>query len=304
MTDENAQLPSQSGAPSTPDVGVVVLTMGNRPEELNRGIESLLAQQDVKLDILCVGNGWEPVGVPDQVRTLYLPENLGACGGRNAGAANTSGRVVFFFDDDAWLTDPQLVSKAVREFDSRPDLGLLQPRVHDPLGTEDPVRWIPRLRKGDRFRSSNAFSVWEGALFARREMFEQVGGFADELFYYHEGIELAWQCWNARFQAWYQADLEVHHPSEAPTRHAMYHRMNARNRVLIARRNLPAPLRFAYTSTWGAINRLNMRGSDDESKQAWRDGWREGWAQELDPSTRLSWRTIAKMTGDGRPPVI
>ena len=42
-------------------VGVVVLTMGSRPDELRRGLESLLAQEDVELDIVCVGNGWQPV---------------------------------------------------------------------------------------------------------------------------------------------------------------------------------------------------------------------------------------------------
>ena len=56
-------------------ITAVVLTMGTRPEELNRGIKSLLAQQDVELDIVCVGNGWDPEGLPDSVTPVYLPEN-------------------------------------------------------------------------------------------------------------------------------------------------------------------------------------------------------------------------------------
>ena len=48
--------------PGRPKFGVTVLTMGNRPDDLNRGLASLLNQRDVDLDIVVVGNGWQPVG--------------------------------------------------------------------------------------------------------------------------------------------------------------------------------------------------------------------------------------------------
>jgi len=48
------------------DVGVVVLTMGNRPDELRRGLESLLAQEGVSLDIVCVATGGS--------RSIFRPE--------------------------------------------------------------------------------------------------------------------------------------------------------------------------------------------------------------------------------------
>ena len=49
-------------------VGVVILTQGTRPADLARGIRSMQAQQGVALDIVVVGNGWEPEGLPDGVR--------------------------------------------------------------------------------------------------------------------------------------------------------------------------------------------------------------------------------------------
>jgi hypothetical protein len=85
--------------------GVVVLSQGKRLDDLNRGFESLLAQKGVDLDIVCVGNGWEPEGIPDQVKKLGLPENLGIPAGRNAGVPHVSGEFLFFLDDDAWLPD-------------------------------------------------------------------------------------------------------------------------------------------------------------------------------------------------------
>ena len=45
-------------------IGVVILTMGTRPHELSRAIDSVLAQRDVDLDVVVVGNGWQPEGVP------------------------------------------------------------------------------------------------------------------------------------------------------------------------------------------------------------------------------------------------
>ena len=71
--------------PGRPKFGVTVLTMGNRPDDLNRGLASLLNQRDVDLDIVVVGNGWQPVGLPEGVKAHGLPENLGIPAGRNAG---------------------------------------------------------------------------------------------------------------------------------------------------------------------------------------------------------------------------
>ena len=128
---------------------------------------------------------------------------------------------------------------------ARPELGLIQPRVVDPTGIVSPRRWIPRIRKGDAAHSSNVFSCWEGAVLMPRAVFDATGGWADPFFYAHEGIELAWRVWDTGHVAWYAGDLEAGHPVIDPTRHDYYYRLNARNRVWLARRNLPARARAA-----------------------------------------------------------
>ena len=75
-----------------------------------------------------------------------------------------------------------------------------------------------------------------------RAVFDATGGWADPFFYAHEGIELAWRVWDTGHVAWYAGDLEAGHPVIDQTRHAYYYRLNARNRVWLARRNLPAVL--------------------------------------------------------------
>src|SRR6187401_887448 len=101
---------SAASSPVTaPTIGVVVLTQGRRPDDLDRGIRSLLAQQDVRLDIVCVGNGWQPTGLPDGVAALALPKNLGIPAGRNRGVEHVTGEYLFFLDDDASLPDPRFL---------------------------------------------------------------------------------------------------------------------------------------------------------------------------------------------------
>ncbi|HEY9423371.1 MAG TPA: glycosyltransferase, partial [Microterricola sp.] len=166
-----------------PRVGVVVLTQGTRPDDLERGLQSILTQQGVELDVVCVGNGWQPTGLPSAVKTLGLPENLGIPAGRNRGVAQVSGEYIFFLDDDASIPDAGFLAAAIAKLRADPSIGLLQPQVVDPSGITSPRRWIPRIRKGEASHSSNVFSVWEGAVLLPRAVFDATGGWAEPFFY-------------------------------------------------------------------------------------------------------------------------
>ncbi len=145
------------------DFGVVLLTMGQRPEELDRALRSLLSQRDVDVDIVVVGNSWQPVGLPDGVKAVGLADNQGIPAGRNAGVDQVQGDLLFFLDDDAFLPDPFFLASLKGRFESDPQLGLVQPRVEDPEGVPPPGRWVPRLFVGDRTRSGPATTLWGGS---------------------------------------------------------------------------------------------------------------------------------------------
>ena len=285
-----------------PRFGVVVLTMGQRPDDLRRGLESVIAQHGVSVDVVVVGNGWRPEGLPEGVRGHALDENVGIPAGRNAGVPLVRGDLLFFLDDDAALAAPDTLARFAAVFAQRPEVGLIQPRVVDPAGRPAPGRWVPRLRTGDPAVPGPATSLWEGAVAIRRDVFDRTGGWPDLFFYAHEGIELCWRVWDLGSVPWYAGDIEVHHPVIDPRRHAEFWQLNARNRVLLARRNLPAVLRPAYTGTWAAITMARVRDSD--ARRAWRAGFREGW--RMDPGERrpMHWSTVWAMTRAGRPPVI
>jgi len=282
--------------------GAVVLTMGRRPADLDRALRSLLAQEDVELDVVVVGNGWQPTGLPEGVRGLGLPENRGIPAGRNAGVPLVEGDLLFFLDDDARLPHPGVLASMARQFDADPRLGLVQPRVVDPEGRVAPRRWTPRVRVGDPGRSSPAMSVWEGAVAMRREAFDYASGWPERFWYAHEGVELAWRVWDAGFHVRYDGEIEVHHPAIQPTRHAEFYRFQARNRVWLARRNLPLPVAVVYVLTWVAVGGLRLR-----TREAVVETLPGYWLGLTEPGGRrrpMRWRTVARMALAGHPPVI
>ena len=297
MTDDAAGRSNER-----PAYGVVVLTMGRRPAELAAGIASLLAQDGVDLDIVVVGNGWEPVGIPDGVRTLGLAENLGIPAGRNAGVPHVAGELLFFLDDDASLPDPGFLLTVAERFAAHPRLGLIQPRVVDPSGEASPGRWVPRLRVGDPAEPGPATSLWEGAVAMRRNVFEAIDGWPAPFFYAHEGIEVVWRTWDEGYVAWYAGDLAVNHPVIDPARHDVYYRLNARNRVWLARRNLPLVLEPLYVGTWIALTLVRKRNR--AALRAWFGGLAEGIRVNPGGRRRMRWHAVWAMTRAGRPPVI
>jgi GT2 family glycosyltransferase len=300
---EAARDSAAGGVRTRPSYGLVVLTQGRRPDDLARGLASLQAQRGVDLDIVVVGNGWQPTGLPPGIRALGLPENRGIPAGRNAGVPLVAGEYLFFLDDDESVPSPRFLADVVDLMCRDPSIGLVQPRIVDPRGGDLPRRWIPRIRKGSPERPSAVFSVVEGAVVLPRAVFERAGRWAGEFFYAHEGIELAWRVWDQGLRAWYAGDLIAHHPAVAVTRHAEFYRLNARNRVWLARRNLPVPLIPLYVGSWTAVQLLRS-ARNRTGLATWWGGWFAGWRQSPGPRRPIRWRTVLRMTLAGRPPVI
>ena len=287
---------------ASPRVGCVVLTMGARPDELRRAVDSLLAQQGVDVDVVVVGNGWEPTGLPDRVKTLALSTNLGIPAGRDAGVTHVTGELLLFCDDDAALADARTLARMAAMFDTDPRLGIVQPRPVDPGTGETPRRFVPRLRVGDPTRSSFLNALWEGVLIVRRQAYVDSGGWAAEYFYAHEGVELAWRSWDAGWSVRYAGDVVVWHDAVIPTRHGEFYRLQARNRVWLARRNLPVVVGVVYVVDW--ILLTVARTHSLTALRQWFAGLVAGLREPCGQRRRLRWRTIARMTAIGRPPIV
>jgi len=136
----------------------------------------------------------------------------------------------------------------------------------------------------------------------RPEVFKRAGGWADEFFYAHEGIDLTWRVWDTGAVAWYAGDIVVHHPANDPARNDLYYRLNARNRVYVARRNLPLPLIPVYLAAWTALTVVRLKPRS--ALRTWFAGFWEGIVTPCGQRRPLRWRTIVRMSLAGRPPVL
>ena len=282
--------------------GCVVLTMGRRPDDLQRALDSLLAQRGVEIDVVVVGNAWEPTGLPDGVRGVGSPENIGIPAGRNLGVPDTRGELLFFLDDDASLAAPDALAAVARRFADDPRLGLLQLRVAPRDGGASARDWVPRLRVGDRSRSSDITVVWEGAVAMRRAVFEAVGGWPEDFRFVHEGVDLGWRVMDAGHRVAYAGDIVALHPSPTGAPHGYSFYYGARNRVWLARRHLPLPLAVLYVTGFGlrTLPRLRSRQNAREALRGYRDGLRgPGGARKP-----LRAGTLWRMTRAGRPPIM
>ena len=205
--------------PELTTFGVVVLTQGKRPDDLRRGLDSVLAQHGVATDIVVrrqrLGPGDRRAAAPDGVATLALDgEPRDPCRPQPRCAVR-HGRA-------------PLLPRRRREHPRRrlPDRrhGAPRPRPRDrhdpaadrrPVGTTSPRRWIPRIRKGDadaverrRSRCGRARSS------SRATSSTRAGGWAAPFFYAHEGIDLAWRVWDEGRCAWYAGDLVAAPPGD------------------------------------------------------------------------------------------
>lgn len=283
-------------------VSCVVLTMAKRTAELRRAVDSVFEQQGVDIELVVVSNGADLPDLPDNVITHRLPENIGIPAGRNKGAELVTGDIILFLDDDGWYRSPDLARHVHDRFVADPRLGAVSFRIADPDGGPDQRRHLPRLGSSDPLRSSKVTTFLGGACAIRTAAFEKAGGQAAEFFYAHEETDLAWRIQDAGYDIVYDAEAVMYHPATLPTRHADFYRLNARNRVWLARRNLPWPLAFAYLGVWTGITVLRER--DMGNLKRWFDGFKEGWRKDPGRRSPMKWSTAWRMTKAGRPPII
>lgn len=288
-------------------LGAVIITMGNRPDELRALLDSVTAQHGDRIEVVVVGNGAPVPDVPAGVRTVELPENLGIPGGRNVGIeafgpSGTDVDALLFLDDDGLLPNRDTAELCRQAFAADPELGIVTFRIADPDTGATQRRHVPRLRAADPMRSSRVTTFLGGANAVRTRVIADVGPLPEDFFYAHEETDLAWRALDAGWMIDYRADMVLNHPTTAPSRHAVYHRMVARNRVWLARRNLPAPLVPLYLGVWLLLTLV--RRPSAPALKAWFGGFREGWSTPCGPRRPMKWRTVWRLTRLGRPPVI
>lgn len=202
-----------------------------------------------------------------ELRWIATGANLGYGRAANLGVAASSGPYVLICNPDLFL-DPETIGALADRLDADPALGLVGPRVLNPDGSTYPsARTFPdlvdalghgllglvaprnpftrRYRRLDRDYRRAATVDWvSGACFlARRQAWEQVGGFDPAYFMYLEDVDLCWRLGRAGWRVGYEpAATVVHIQGVSASRHP-YRMLLAHHRSL---------WRFAAATTRGS----------------------------------------------------
>ena len=202
----------------SPLISVVVLYY-KRKDTITDCIESILRQDYSNREIILVDNHSEDGlgqlvkarGYP--LRYIELPENRGACGGRNAGIREARGEILAFLEDDALFRSSSELGNIVKAFSARSDVHVLAFKICDPeTGALRLREWCHPCHWKDH--SESEFEThWfgEGASAFRREVFEVCGGYYEPFFYGAESDDLVIRILNQGFKILYTPRVEVGH---------------------------------------------------------------------------------------------
>ena len=292
-------------AASSPDVSVLVLTIGDRAGQLQAAVDSSLQQADVVVEVIVVANGTataapiEPAA-DDRVHMVNSAENLGIPGGRNLATACSAAPLLAFLDDDARFIDLGVLSRAAAAFDADLTLGVVALRIVDENG-DTARRHVPRVGSRRREQDGPVTSFLGGAAVIRRAAFDDVGGYAESFFYSMEETDLALRLIDRGWTISYDGTPAVFHPRTEPSRHADAAEHTMRNRVWLAYRNLPVPIAAGYIINWFAISATRRPRDVGALWRGARAGWRSRPREQRAP---IAWRTVCNLTRHGRPPVL
>ncbi len=259
-----------------------------RPDELDDALASAAGQGFDEVVVLDMASD-PPLDPRPGVIWLRSDENLGVTAGRNRLLAVSRADVLVFLDDDAVLLS-EVRDRLCRWFvDDRLALVALGVRrkggfVHS---TEYPFRGKP---SGSQQPRPCTYFVGAGYA-ARRSALVQVGGQDEGFFYSTEEVELGFRLIARGWHLVYDPSLRIEHrPSErgrsvAPRIPAL----RLRNRLIMLRRHLPAPVAVVHAMVWGARTFGEARAAG--SIRPWLGAWWDGLQTPVERAP-LPWATV------------
>ena len=188
----------------------------NDPGRLMATVGGLTQSEGVTIDVCVIDNAsgqsaFDAIseGLPDDVRLLRLPVNIGFAGAANEAIAlaRRTQEPWFVIASHDVVLRPRALAELVARMQQDPAIGIVGPLLTDadgvPLATEE-ERWLGKLPEVDRqIGGSDRFleRLWVSGcmVLIRTECAGGIGGFWSELFAYSEDVDF---CLRARDAGW------------------------------------------------------------------------------------------------------
>jgi GT2 family glycosyltransferase len=208
-------------------VSVLVLAFGAEPY-LDECVGAALTYTDDRVEVIVIDNGSAAAATlrdHPRLRVGRPGKNLGFAGGCNHGARLARGRTLVFLNSDA-IVEPDAITRLV-EVAEQEGVGLASGDIRlaaDPSAMNtagNPVHYLGVVwagsygepaaqhdRRADITSASGAFMA------ITREKWQQLGGFDETYFAYHEDTELSLRCWLRGWRVVFVPGATVRHHYE------------------------------------------------------------------------------------------
>ncbi len=186
-----------------------IIVNWNDKDVISECIQSLLDQDQPEIDIIVSDNGSNDGSVDSireqfpSVQVIENGENLGFGSAVNRGFSVAIGDYLIFLNSDLVL-DPKCIAALAQLLDSDSSIGGAIPKIlyidrRDTINSlgvlvnYTGVAYPNLLGKKDPGPMDNFESACGGIFMLKREVYEEVGGFDEDLFLYHEDHDLSWR---------------------------------------------------------------------------------------------------------------
>jgi GT2 family glycosyltransferase len=161
-----------------------------------------------------------------EVLILNHGENIGFGAAINLGAKKAKGKYLFFLNPDCEIMS-QNIEHVINEFEANPKTGIIGSQL---IGSDDEIQeWSAGAEVtiisliGNNIGLSNSRKIWRNkskvkanwvagtALFVRKDLFDEIGGFDEKFFMYFEDVDLCKRVRNNGEDVYYLPDFKVRH---------------------------------------------------------------------------------------------
>jgi len=202
----------ENTTPTNPFVSVVIVSW-NRRIEIEYVLDEYKKQTYKNFEMVVVDNN-STDGTRElikerfpEIRLIELPENTGYHA-FNVGMQNAKGEILIVSDDDAFL-EPDGISRIVDKFNANPNLGIAVSKpVSYPLEIDFP--WTT-IKNTDPTKSYDVHWFNSVGIGMRKSMFEKIGYFDEDYFFWGCEIDFATQAIAAGYDVKYFPNILVYH---------------------------------------------------------------------------------------------